>query len=310
MYEELKSLEPFSLSMHDDADGVYSGAILSSIFKVKKVEFPEFHEYSTDVAVDLGYPANTDWKGILIDHHPIPKDIKFKCSIYWENVPTGLILYRHLKKYFPKEITWYVIGSLTGDGQPELVPTEIWKQYPILLEERGILYKFKEVRTSAYPMFYYLSSGVNAFCRLGNPRRAYELVLENKDPLDFIEHPEVIDAILFVRKEEENLYKSRFLVERYGTIVFVRIETTREEYKFSSLVASRLYNSEPNLTFLVLNEKNGRLSIRGYLSNYLVEYLNKYNFKVGGHPGFAGGRIPLERLSEFTKVMRRVRYEI
>src|SRR4030067_2677676 len=126
LYEDLKSKEPFSLSAHTDPDGIYSATILKRIFSIKgEVELPPFNEYKTDVSVDLGFPIDKEWSGISIDHHPDhPVDRKYK--LYWESYPTGLILYNNLKKYLKREDYWLVVGSLNGDGQPELTPDEIW----------------------------------------------------------------------------------------------------------------------------------------------------------------------------------------
>jgi len=310
LFKTLKELEPLSLSTHNDSDGIYSASILASIFKVKKLCFPNFHEYNTKVALDLGSPKNKDWNGVLIDHHPLDYHSN-EYTLVWDIVPVGLILYRLLKKRIPKERLWYVIGSLVGDGQPELIPSEIWKMFPILLYEKGILYKYMgKIQTSKYPMFYYLSSGVNSFCRLGNPRRAFEIVLDCKSPLEFIEHPEVLESLQSVKVEEENIYKSKFIVESYGRIVFVKIETTREDYKFAGLIASKLYSNKSTDTFVVLNVTNGNVSIRGYLSDLIVESLSKKGYVVGGHSGYAGGKIELNKLARFIEDVRSLRHEI
>jgi single-stranded DNA-specific DHH superfamily exonuclease len=309
--ECLKALEPIRLATHNDSDGVYSAAIVASVFNVKSVEFPEFHKYKEyDAALDLGQPEEA-WNGVLVDHHPILEEY-YKPELFFHgNVPTGVLLYNHLKDLIPQEKSWYVIGSAVGDGQPEAVPKEIWKQYPILLDERGIIYKYKgESKTTEVPMFYYLSSGCNAFCRLGVPHRAFEIIMESRDPLDFIEHPEVEYYSKLVREEEEAIYKSRFIVETYGRIVYVRIATSQEHYKFASLIASKLQTSNSYNTYVVVNEKNGEISIRGFLSDLVVDYLNRHGIKCGGHLAYAGGKIPPEELNTLTRLMRRIRYEI
>jgi len=311
LYEDLKASEPIKLATHYDSDGIYSAAIVASIFKVQNIDFPEFHKYQNyNVALDLGLPE-VEWDGILVDHHPSSPEYKIPKKYYPGNVPTGVILYSFLKDKLPKEKAWYVIGSAVGDGQPESIPKEIWKDYPVLLDERGVIYKWKgESRTSEVPMFYYLSSGCNAFCRLGVPQRAFEIVMECKDPLEFIENPDVQYYISRVRDEEETIYKSRFIVETYGRIVYVRIATSQENYKFASLIASKLQSGNSFNTYIVVNEKNGELSIRGFLSDLIVEYLNSKGIKCGGHSSFAGGRIENKDLNTLTQVVRRIKYEI
>jgi len=311
LYEDLKASEPVKLVSHSDADGIYSAAIVASLFKIQSIDFPEFHKYQNcNVALDLGLPE-VEWDGILVDHHPVTPEYKVPKKYYSGNVPTGVILYNLFKDKIPKDKTWYVIGSAVGDGQPEVVPKEIWKQYPILLEERGVIYKWKgESRTSEVPMFYYLSSGCNAFCRLGVPQRAFEILMETKDPLEFIENPDVQYYISRARDEEETIYKSRFIVETYGRIVYVRITTSQENYKFASLIASKLQSGNNFNTYVVLNEKNGELSIRGFLSDLILEYLNSKGFKCGGHSGFSGGKVDTKDLNRFTSTVRGMKYEI
>jgi len=305
LYDLLKQLEPFSLSFHHDADGVYSASIIMSIFKVTEVQCPPFNEYTTDVAVDLGYPFDQNYSGIVVDHHPDhPKDRKYK--LFWDHVPTGVILYNELKDHLKKEDIWKVVGSATGDGQPEVVPDEIWESYPILLEERGVLGRGQyKVYTSAFPLFYFLSSGVNALCRLGFPLQALDIVNNAKSPLEVLDHQEVRDAVDQIRSEEDSIYRSKPLVETIkNRYIIIRFRTSSPAIRMSGFLASKISSNNPGKTIIAINEENGQVSLRGVLAKYVANKLSEKGFKAGGHPGYCGANVSPEEIDKFIDVIR------
>ena len=312
LYSKLKELEPFSLSFHHDADGVYSASLLMSVFQIKELKCPPFNEYETQVAVDLGYPKKKDWSGVIIDHHwldypeGVLKNPKITCVL--DICPTGLIIWKHLKDHIPKEHWWKVVGSLTGDGQPELVPDEIWDQFPMLLEERGVLGRGQyKIWTSAFPLFYYLSSGVNAIARLGFPLQALDIVNQAEGPLDILDHPEVIDAVQRVKSEEDNIYKSRPVVETIrNRYVIIRIKTSSPAISMAGLIASKVSNNNPGKTIVVMNESNGEVSIRGVQARYVANKLNTSGFKAGGHAGFCGSHFEEDEIEDFMETLRKL----
>ena len=322
LYEELKSIEPFTLSGHGDADGVYSSAILKRIFKVKEeekdakgitirfgVKFPEFGFYDTQVAVDLGFPENKEWSGICIDHHPDhPEDRKYK--LYWDHCPTGLVLYNHLKDHLKPEDLWLVVGSLTGDGQAELVPDEIWESNPDLLCGRGVLYKnqYGKLGTSSTLLYKFLSSGVNSLCRMGFPEQALEVLGNITNPVELLENGVVVNAVEQMRAEKEAIFDKRkskpAIVESLGNFALVRIKTSRPEIKLVSVLATELSITDNNVTYVVLNEANGHASIRGDLAKLLANRLSRAGFKAGGHAGYAAVQAPLDKLDDLIEAIR------
>jgi len=304
LYEYLKEVEPFSLSLHSDADGIYSSSILMDIFKVSKTTSPPFNEYNTDVAIDLGFPSNKNWTGICIDHHPDhPKDRKYK--LYWDQVPTGLILYNELRDHIPKESLWKIVGSLVGDGQAERVPDEIWDMFPILLEERGYLGKGQyKLYTSAFPLFYFLSSGINAVSRLGFPLQALEIVNIAKTPLDILDNIEVRDAQEKFRMEEDSIYKSKPVVETIkNRFLIIKIHPS-SSVNISSYIASKVSGENAGKTIIVINTKTGKVSLRGVLAKYVASKLNNAGFKSGGHSGFCGSYCDPDRIEEYLNIIR------
>lgn len=310
LYKELKQLEPFTLASHHDADGVYSASILMDIFEVEEVEFPPFYEYSNNVALDLGYPKKEGWSGVIVDHHILdyPKEVlenpKIKCFLGED--PTGLLLYKFLGDKIPGDKLWKIVGALTGDGQPEKTPDEIWEKFPILLEERGYLAKgdYKEF-TTAFPLFYFLSSGINAICRLGFPHQALDIVNNAEGPLEILDNIEVKDAIERVRKEEEQIYKNKPLVEtiknRYKIIL---IRPSNETVDIISLIATKISSREPGKTFIVINELTGKGSIRGVLAKYVANKLVKAGYQAGGHYGYCGISAKPEDIPQILKILR------
>ena len=291
LYEDLKQIEPFTLSFHPDPDGIYSASLLMTVFKIKEVEASPFGEYSSQVAVDLGAPINNNWTGICIDHHPDhPSDRKYK--LYYAEYPCGLIIYNELKEYIPREETWKVVGSLTGDGQPERTPDEIWDNFPILLEERGILGKGQyKVYTSAFPLFYFLSSGINALARIGRPIRALEVVCQAKSPLDILDNIEVRDAQEQFKEAEESLYKTRPIVETIkNRYIIVKFRPPSPNIDITSYIASKISGENPGKTVIVINEDTGKVSLRGVLAKYVSNKLASKGFRSGGHPGYCLNR--------------------
>jgi len=320
LYEELKKASPISISFHDDADGVYSASLLFfvegiEVRKVKTVPSDErimvespkvFGDYKYSVAVDLGSPLNKNWNGIAIDHHPNhPTDRKYK--LFWDTVPTGLIIWNHLKDYIPKSEWWRVAGSLMGDASIDYLPAEIWDEYPELFDEKGILYRdrYWKTKMSRSPLYVFLSSGINARCRLGDPLGALQMCLKYKSPVDAVLDPEAISAKKLLEVEETNILKQQLPIEVIGNkFAVTKIRSSRPEYSMSGKIASTLASQYPFLTIIVLNESNGEVSIRGVLAKYVADKLNANGFQAGGHPSASGCTVPIEKFDDFMKFIR------
>jgi hypothetical protein len=308
LYKLLKEKEPFSLSCHRDSDGIFSATILRRIFKVKEpVKIPPFNEYDTDLAIDLGFPSNKEYNGIVIDHHPDhPEERKY--TLFWDYCPTGLILFKNLKDHIKPEDYWLVVGSLCGDGSPELVPDEIWDSCPELLEGRGILYQAQwKLGVSSNPLYVFLSSGINSLCRLGFPEAALKILDDIRNPHDLLENQEIKDAIEKMRKEESSIYSSKPIVESYGNFCLVRIRTSLPQIHICGLIGSKLLGVDNNTTYIVLNEGTGEISIRGNLAKYIANKMNKSGFKAGGHPGYCGANVPETKIPQFLEFIRSIR---
>jgi len=188
------------------------------------------------------------------------------------------------------------------------VPPEVWDRFPELLDDYGSIYRSgSDWRFSRFPLFNFISSSVNALCRLGRAIDALELVERCKTPTDLVYSDVVLDAREQLRGEEEAILRSKprvFVVKERYVVTVVR--SSRREISISGLIASRLLPEYSNkYTVVVVNETNGEVSIRGLLAHYLGSKLRQQGWSVGGHAAAYGGNIPVDRIRDFLEAIRR-----
>ena len=165
------------LYTHDDADGITSAVLLAHAFPIKKVNCPEdFGDFEAKADLAKGYqppdlvtdmvPKDPEYSGLVIDHHPShPEESKRKYILVWDGIPTTGIVYKLFKDQIPKEYHWKVAVGLCGDGQPELIPAEIWTSCPSLLDSYTVPYeKYGKITFGKIPVFLKLSAMINAPC--------------------------------------------------------------------------------------------------------------------------------------------------
>ena len=157
--------------------------------------------------------------------------------------------------------------------------------------------------TSAFPLFYFLSSGVNALCRLGFPLQALDIVNNAKSPLEVLDHQEVRDAVDQIRSEEDSIYRSKPLVETIkNRYIIIRFRTSSPAIRMSGFLASKISSNNPGKTIIAINEENGQVSLRGVLAKYVANKLSEKGFKAGGHPGYCGANVSPEEIDKFIDV--------
>jgi hypothetical protein len=303
--ELIHQIEPLeNLALHNDADGIASAVLLSYALKIKKVFSPadfgvwELKPWKVqgssevvippDACVDM-IPQNPDWPGKLcIDHHPghVP-EAERKYRLIHGDVPTTVIVYNIFKDLIPREQRWKVAVGAVGDGQPEVVPPEIWTEFPELLETTETVWtqynNFKGI--GRFPLFLRLSSPINASCRIPDKWFVGYSVLRNaKSPLDIVNDSALISAKDYVDREEGRLLKDNFMVVLRNGVRLVKVES---EYTMERSLAFK-FEQHDKTTTIVVNEKTNRGSIRGVLSTLLYNYLQTNGFKASGHPGFGG----------------------
>jgi len=291
--DEIRSLEPIKLAFHSDADGLASACLIASVFKVREDSdypfSPEiFGDYmDSNLAVDLGSPID-HYDGIVIDHHPDhPDNPDYKLVL--GNVPTGVVIFELFKDLIPDDKIWLVCLSACGDGQPEVIPEEVWIRSPYLWEMQGKIYRdqYRRVRTYPYPIFSKISSPINSMCRMGDVMGAYKLLRSAKSVRDVINNPVAIRAVKKIDEEVKRIFSTSDppIIEQVKHVAIVQIES---EYSIAGRIATELYNSEPYLTFVVINTKHREVSVRGILTKYITDRLSEKGYIAGGHAGYGG----------------------
>ena len=293
-------------SAHRDADGVTSAVLLAHAGVIKEVFFPEdfgevkFRGKIATLVVDQ-VPNDPTWDKICVDHHPDHPETRAYKLIH-DSVPASLLVYRLVKDKIEYKYAWKVAVGLVGDGQPELIPLEIWENYPELLEEVGNVRDYQgRTYLSTYPVYTLLSSYINAPCRLGQPYEAYIILKNATSPYDIVRNEKLKAFKDTLRKEADRILKNYSAIVIRSVILWI----VSSDYNVGFL-ASRL-QSDKSKTVVLVNEKTRQGSIRGALATLLKERLNRQGFKVGGHSGFCGFKLDKDQtVEEFVDALRKV----
>jgi len=301
------------LALHDDADGLTSGFFLTFPFKVEKVFCPEgFGEWPIegegkdeppDVSCDMK-PANPEWNGLCIDHHPThPSKEERNYKLIWDNKPTSLIVYELFKELIPREHRWKVIIGLAGDGQPELTPLEIWKEYTFLLEKTNtVREKFSNLNFYSTPVYLRLTSGINACCKIPDKWYvAWKVLKVVTTPQEILDDSALNVAKKFVEEERQRLLRETSPIELRNWLRVWKIES---EYKLERTLSWQSWERTKTTT-IVVNEKRRTISMRGVLSELIASYLREKGFIIAGHLGFSGGR--LKEFQDFSLLLQTLR---
>jgi len=311
----IEESQPLQMAFHSDSDGVASACLLASIFEVEESkDFPYspsiFGAYREgNIAVDLGSPLfPSQWKGVIIDHHDHPNP---SYPLIWGRIPTGGIIYEIFKDRIPEDKLWLVVLSLAGDGQPELIPDEIWDALPELWFEQGRVYKdkYRNVKAYPYPFFSKISPLVNSLCRTGNVMGAYKLVRSARGIRDIIFNSTALRAQRELSDEESRIYAGNdpertLQVEKIGHFSLVLI---RSKYHIAGRIAAGLQKGDHYSTYIVVNMINKEVSIRGLLAKYVANRLAQEGYLCGGHAGFTACSIlPTQNMEVFVSKVREV----
>jgi hypothetical protein len=325
LFDDLKkNVEPIKqLAMHNDADGISSAVLMSFIFDIKQVWCPDdFGVWSTkptrdaagevlmppDAAVDM-IPQDPNWIGkIVVDHHPghLP-ELGRKYHLIHGDIPTSGLVWRVFKEQLPKEQWWKAAVGLVGDGQPELIPGELFLTEPSLLDKYITGYKkfgYYKLEIRKMPMYLKLSAPLNAAAKIpGKWQLAYTALRNAQKPMDILEDPSLDAAKQFVKQESDRVLKGSHAIEMSNGIRLWSIKTPL------TLERTLAFESEQMdmTTTIVLNEQTGRGSVRGALSDIVCGHLRKHGFKASGHPGFAGMRLDGKTYADLCKALRELR---
>lgn len=290
-----------TVATHHDADGLSAGALLTiAIPNFDKIIMPtpfgnvmdeETGELAS-VILDFGRPIQEEFKGISIDHHPQPETDTY--DLIWRPYPTARIVYELLKNKIPEDQHWKCAIGCTGDGQPEKIPLEVLMNNKTLFEEVG-KFSFKGNPWSL-PVYRMLSSPINAICRVGSPYEGYAIIKDAKTPWDILENPSLRSAQAQVKAEVNKVIKGKDLIlKRYKGVYFFKYSSA---YSLEGRIGTQLNAStfgQP--TFIVVNVRLKKFSIRGDLALVISSFLNAKGIKAGGHAGYAGGSLTAKQTS-------------
>lgn len=296
------------LCIHGDADGLASGVLIGYVSKVNNVWSPEEFGDAKDSDVVLDQvPVDPTQPYIVFDHHSHPPKEKRKYQLVWDQVPATLIVYECFKAQIPDDMKWKVAVGLVGDGQPELIPLEVWKLCPELLTGYATASeRYGKLSIYSIPLYLKLSSGINACCKLSEDKwyNAYQVLKNVKTPLQLIEDPVLETALDFIRKEHDRVIREYHPIE----FPYFRYWKISSDYRMERHLAPKVMEGFDRKTTIIFNEKTKRMSIRGTLTPLLVEFLKANNIQANGHPGFAGGNLTAsQNPDDLYKVLKKFR---
>jgi len=278
---------------HHDADGITSAHFAQ--FGVGEVEiiFPEkFGDTKKfekgDVMVDMR-PDNPDVEGLVIDHH-LPHPEKHKYKLISADYPASLIAWETYKKKIPKKEWWKVAIGVMGDGQPELIPTEVFKECPSLLKsvKTSVYQNYGKWNVSMFPIYKLLSSNINAFLRKGEYDSALNLIKYADSPHTIYASEDARIAKSDVKHDFQTAVKDSEIFD-YGNL---QVVVFYSKYRMSGYVGSSLMSAFNNKTIMAINKRNGSLSLRGDLATYYRDTLKDLTYlDIDGHAAFMGGKL-------------------
>jgi len=282
-----------TISAHSDADGISSAVLFNTLLsKQREVVFPEhFGDYTEETLCMLDMKPREGYRGYCIDHHPEhPSNREY--TLLWDSVPTGLIIWNNYRERIPREKWWIVGCSCVGDGQPYLIPREVFREEPSLLDRTESLYPresgvLESARIYDSPVWLQLSSPLNNLAKVGLAQTAYELLKNTSRPIDLITDPAVLDAKERVKEEKKNALRTG-IYESIGEVIVGIVDS---EVKIESEIA-RILESETKKTAIILNERRKAGSVRGVLSEELKALFRDGELLiVDGHSGYMGVEI-------------------
>ena len=289
--------EPLKVYTHADADGITSAVLLVSALKTEFIEVtiqPRFRTYEdADIGLDLGAPKE-EFRGVAIDHHD-HFTWENNYDLIWDNKPTARIIYDLFKDKIPDDQKWKAVVGISGDGQSELIPDDIWDKYgSLLLTEMETIegqYYGKYTHWEA-PLYSMLSSPINHISKTGNTYEAYIVLKKAETPLDIIWHPMALAADKRIKEAMKQITSPREPSDKLRIINFKRLPVSfcviSFEESLSSDVAYRLRSIHKHRTVIVVSSKRLSGSIRGDLAKYVANKLVAAGFDAGGHPGYCG----------------------
>jgi len=230
----------------------------------------------------------------IVDHHGEYGLVTNYHLIYGPE-PASFLAWREFKEDIPKDQWWKLCIGVVGDGQPELIPYEVFESCPRLLVPHktwgGAKNYGKDVALYFYPTYKMLSSPINRLLKTGNSDGALRLITEAKSPIDILEDKEAGVAKTTLKKERDIILRDCD-VKKFNNLNLVLFYS---KYRMQGEVASIIEGID-NITTLAINVESGRGSLRGELALYWKEKLKGLEYlNIDGHPGFMGASLDMKK---------------
>jgi len=278
------------LRVHHDADGLISGYLASYGVKDSQLEIWDGKFGDTtglkpgDYMLDMRPIQNMEGLTVIDHHLPHREDRKY--TLISDDVPASLISWRLFKDKIPKGEWWKTTIGIVGDGQPELIPTEIFETTPELLSKvkTSSYQTYGKWRINYYPTYKLVSSYVNALLRKGEFQEAINLVKYAQKPFNIIHSNKAKQAKADIQNEFQRIIKEAdsYELDNLAIVIFT------SEFRLTGYVAS-VIQEVLGKTTIAINRKDGSGSLRGDLATYWRDKLRHLDYlEVDGHPGFMG----------------------
>ena len=295
---------------HSDADGITSAYFLSWAVKNPKIEIwtGDFGDTTGlkkgDYMVDMKPIQNMEGLNVIDHHFPHPEDRKYNlypdlkndCIRYASDIiPATYLVWDKYKEEIPKSQWWKIAIGLMGDGQPQLIPTEVFDLCPELSEniKTSIVTNYGKISVNSWPMYKLLSSPINALLRMSEDTKALNLLAMSTTPRHIFNNVDARKAKNEVKSEFNRilgLYNQDKLNINCEIFDFSKlmIVTYQSDIRMAGYIATQL-NSQTGKTILCIDKKTGKGSLRGDLAVYWGDKLKHFEYlTVGGHPGYMG----------------------
>lgn len=280
-----------TIRAHHDADGIISAYLTSFHYPKATIEVWDGKFGDTtglkkgDIMCDMKPLQNMDGL-IVIDHH-LPHREDHKYELISDDVPASLIAWNNFKDDIPKSEWWKLAAGLMGDGQPELIPTEIFDECPeLLIKVKTSSYKsYGKWSIGSYPVYRLISSPINAFLRKHQFTDALNLVRYSQKPTNILHSIKAQAAKRDVAMEHENIIKTANMYEFDNLVVFI----FNSDFRMTGYIASSMGDTFSGKAIMAINRKDGFGSLRGDLAYYWRDKLKHLEYlTLDGHPGFCG----------------------
>ena len=286
-----------TIRFHHDSDGITSAYLTS--FGVKNAKLDGWDGAFGDTTglkagdwmVDMR-PKHNMMNLNVIDHHlPHPKDRKYNL-IYDRPEPASLQCWEYFKDYIPKEEWWKVVIGIVGDGQPELIPPQVFESCPMLLTnwKTSMYQNYGKWKVNYFPMYKLMSSGINAILRRHDFETAIQVMKYVKTPDQLLNDSRIAKAKAQVSAEFKRIQDNCKSYE----LPLVNVFVYESQYRMTGYIASTMGGATDKTT-IAINSLDQSGSLRGDLAEYIKYKTRDLDYlTLDGHSGFMGMKVRVD----------------